>query len=151
VSTNRTKKKIVWLIILVFAIQMLVTPSASQAKWRSHYDDMPGTDTGEALKKAAIIGVGAGLLLVTVMMITKNNKKHKVDEASADTSSSPEENVSENEPADNDTNNLPSEENQKSGFGLYFEVNQNRLGPAPGSSDFDISDLAVEAGIKIGF
>ena len=150
------KKASIFFVIATFLVQAFMVPTNSFAGWPPP-GDMPGEDTGEALKKAFFYSVGIVAVVGIIMLAYKSagGSKDK-NEAEDDADSSPDYDSdtesSFNVKKDFQDNRLTNPvEQQKPGLGLVFDVTDGGGRIPFEESSFDLANVTVKVGLSYNF
>lgn len=73
------------LLLGTLLVSQIMLPTDAWARWHSRYDELPGYDSGEMMKKVAIIG-GAALVLGLIIKSSNHKSVEPAAPAPADAS-----------------------------------------------------------------
>ena len=148
--------KVVVLGVLAAFLLSLIMPTMAAARYRSHYDDLPGNDS-PPWGTIAIVGITGGIAVALLAMAISHNKKDKEQEATpnddSDSDATEDSGSKESsEPPDKETEEISMSAFQKnsSKLNLYFDVGQTpQTGLDKSRLDFDATEVRV--GVAINF
>ena len=145
------------MVIFIFGLSSIFTPSTAEARWRDGSDNLPGMHefpTGLAVL-TGVVAVGAIVYMVAKKnkndkeLPTENSTKEDAEETSGATTDSTQ--TSTSDPAV--TSSLLNTDSNQSGskLGLYFDVDSPDLPPTVLNTKPRFSDLTFKVGFSIGF
>ena len=147
------KKSLILFVLAAFLLQVSA-PSASEARWRSHYDDLPGEDV--SVGKILLIGAGVAAAIVVITLAVKSGKKN--ESAEEGTNTPDDEKIEDSDEASfygkgisRAVENISFDSVKKPYCSFYLDLDKADKTGAVKNADFDFSNVMLKAGFSYNF